>query len=134
MDQDTHDDADTAQDPASDGIVVGHDGSHRCDEVVLRAGDLARRPRRRAGGDAVVDDHRRPAGQRDPGPTAAVANGPALELVTLALLDRVHGARGQLYFQRQSLWELGPPAEAWLTELVHRRPARWRRRGARTRS
>jgi transposase len=43
-----------------------------------------------------------------------------------ALLDRVHGARGQLYFQRQSLWELGPQAEAWLTELVHRRPARWR--------
>lgn len=43
MDQDTHDDADTAQDPASGGIVVGHDGSRRCDEVVLRAGDLARR-------------------------------------------------------------------------------------------
>ena len=43
-----------------------------------------------------------------------------------ALLDRVHGARGQLYFQRQSLWELGPQAEAWLTELVHRRPAQWR--------
>jgi hypothetical protein len=43
-----------------------------------------------------------------------------------ALLARVHGARGQLYFQRQSLWELGPEAEAWLTELIHRRPARWR--------
>jgi len=43
-----------------------------------------------------------------------------------AVLARVHGARGQLYFQRQSLWELGPEAEAWLTELIHRRPARWR--------
>src|SRR5207237_203586 len=39
---------------------------------------------------------------------------------------RVHGARGQLYFQRQSLWALGAEAEAWLTELIHRRPARWR--------
>ena len=37
----------------------------------------------------------------------------------------MHGARGQLYFQRQSLWELGPVAETWLTELVHRRPAQW---------
>jgi transposase len=44
-----------------------------------------------------------------------------------ALLDAVRGVRGRLYFQRQSLWELGPPAEAWLTELVHRRPTQWRR-------
>ena len=43
-----------------------------------------------------------------------------------AMLDAVRGARGRLYFQRQSLWELGRPAEAWLTELIHRRPARWR--------
>ena len=42
------------------------------------------------------------------------------------MLDAVRGARGRLYFQRQSLWELGRPAEAWLTELIHRRPARWR--------
>jgi hypothetical protein len=28
--------------------------------------------------------------------------------------------------ERQSLWELGPAAEAWLTELVRRRPAQWR--------
>jgi transposase len=43
-----------------------------------------------------------------------------------AMLDSVRGGRGRLYFQRQSLWELGAAAEAWLTELIHRRPARWR--------
>jgi hypothetical protein len=43
-----------------------------------------------------------------------------------AMLDSVRGGRGRLYFQRQSLWELGPDAEAWLTELIHRRPAQWR--------
>jgi len=43
-----------------------------------------------------------------------------------ATLEQVRGVRGRLYFQRQSLGELGPEAEAWLTELVHRRPARWR--------
>ena len=42
------------------------------------------------------------------------------------MLDTVRGGRARLYFQRQSLWELGPAAEAWLTELVHRRPAQWR--------
>ena len=44
----------------------------------------------------------------------------------ISQVSHAHGARGQLYFRRQSLWELGPEAEAWLTELVHRRPARWR--------
>lgn len=43
-----------------------------------------------------------------------------------AMLDTVRGGRARLYFQRQSLWELGPTAEAWLTELIHRRPAQWR--------
>ncbi len=43
-----------------------------------------------------------------------------------AMLDTVRGGRARLYFQRQSLWELGPAGEAWLTELVHRRPAQWR--------
>jgi len=43
-----------------------------------------------------------------------------------AMLDTVRGGRARLYFQRQSLWELGPAAEVWLTELVHRRPAQWR--------
>jgi len=43
-----------------------------------------------------------------------------------AMLDIVRGGRARLYFQRQSLWELGPTAEAWLTELIHRRPAQWR--------
>jgi transposase len=43
-----------------------------------------------------------------------------------AILEQVRGRRGRLYFQRQSLWELGADAETWLTELVHRRPAAWR--------
>jgi hypothetical protein len=42
------------------------------------------------------------------------------------MLDSVRGGRGRLYFQRQSPWELCAAAEAWLTELIHRRPARWR--------
>jgi transposase len=70
-------------------------------EIVTKAGEIVRHPRR-ARGASILPEHR------------------------AALLGRVHGARGQLYFQRQSLWELGPDAEAWLTELVHRRPARWR--------
>ena len=44
-----------------------------------------------------------------------------------AMLDAVRGGRARLYYQRQSLWELGPAAEMWLTELVHRRPTQWRR-------
>ena len=44
-----------------------------------------------------------------------------------AMLGAVRGVRARLYYQRQSLWELGPEAEAWLTELVHRRPAHWPR-------
>jgi transposase len=43
-----------------------------------------------------------------------------------AMLGAVRGGRAKLYYQRQSLWELGPAAERWLTELVHRRPAAWR--------
>jgi transposase len=70
-------------------------------ELVTKTGAVVKHPRR-ARGASILPEHR------------------------AALLDRVHGARGQLYFQRQSLWELGPSAEAWLTELVHRRPARWR--------
>ena len=70
-------------------------------EIVTKAGVVVPHPRRSHGA-SILPAHR------------------------AALLDRVHGARGQLYFQRQSLWELGPDAEAWLTELVHRRPARWR--------
>lgn len=42
-----------------------------------------------------------------------------------AMLGAVRGRRARLYYQRQSLWELGAAAETWLTELVHRRPARW---------
>jgi transposase len=44
-----------------------------------------------------------------------------------AMLEAVRGSRARLYYQRQSLWELGPAAEAWLTELIHRRPTQWRR-------
>ena len=40
-------------------------------------------------------------------------------------LAAVHGARGQLYLQRQAILELGPPAEALLTEWVHRRGYDW---------
>jgi transposase len=43
-----------------------------------------------------------------------------------AMLGAVRGVRARLYYQRQSLWELGPAAEAWLTELIHRRPGQWR--------
>jgi transposase len=42
-----------------------------------------------------------------------------------AMLGAVRGRRARLYYQRQSLWELGAAAETWLTELVHRRPAHW---------
>ena len=38
----------------------------------------------------------------------------------------VRGGRAKLYYQRQSLWEVCLAAERWLTELVHRRPNRWR--------
>jgi hypothetical protein len=43
-----------------------------------------------------------------------------------AMLGAVRGGRAKLYYQRQSLWELGPAAERWLTELVHRWPNGWR--------
>jgi transposase len=43
-----------------------------------------------------------------------------------AMVEAVRGGRAKLYYQRQSLWELGPAAERWLTELIHRRPAGWR--------
>ena len=42
------------------------------------------------------------------------------------MLGAVRGGRAKLYYQRQSLWELGPAAAHWLTELVHRRPNGWR--------
>jgi transposase len=41
-------------------------------------------------------------------------------------LASVSGQRGRLYFQRQRLLELGPPAEHFLTELIHRRPRTWK--------
>jgi hypothetical protein len=37
----------------------------------------------------------------------------------------VSGKRAKLYFQRQRLLELGPVAEAFVTELVHARPRVW---------
>lgn len=43
-----------------------------------------------------------------------------------AMAEVVRGGRAKLYYRRQSLWELGPAAERWLTELVHRRPTGWR--------
>ena len=40
-------------------------------------------------------------------------------------LAAVSGRRGQLYFMRQRLLDLGPVAEAYLTELVHSRSRTW---------
>lgn len=70
-------------------------------EILTKAGELIRHPRT-AESASLLPEHR------------------------AAMLDSVRGGRGRLYFQRQSLWELGPDAEAWLTELIHRRPAQWR--------
>ncbi|PYN86824.1 MAG: IS21 family transposase, partial [Candidatus Rokuibacteriota bacterium] len=65
-------------------------------EILTKTGLVIRHPRRAAAA-SLLPEHR------------------------AAMLDAVRGARGRLYFQRQSLWELGRPAEAWLTELIHRR-------------
>jgi transposase len=71
-------------------------------EILTKAGQQVRHPRRLARGEAsILPAHR------------------------TAMLGAVRGSRARLYYQRQSLWELGRAAEAWLTELVHRRPARW---------
>lgn len=71
-------------------------------EIVTRAGQLSWHPGRLARGQvAILPAHR------------------------AAMLGAVRGRRARLYYQRQSLWELGPAAEAWLTELVHRRPTQW---------
>ncbi len=40
-------------------------------------------------------------------------------------LAAVSGRRAELYYQRQRLLEVGPSAEAFLTELVHARPHTW---------
>jgi transposase len=71
-------------------------------EIVTKAGPRARHPRCARGAISLLPEHR------------------------AAMLGAVRGVRARLYYQRQSLWELGPDAEAWLTELVHRRPAQWR--------
>lgn len=42
-----------------------------------------------------------------------------------AQLQAVYGKRKRLYFMRERLLELGPVGEAYLTELVHRRPHTW---------
>ncbi len=44
----------------------------------------------------------------------------------VAKLAAVHGRRGRLYLQRQEILELGPPAEALLTEWVHRPRYNWK--------
>ena len=41
-------------------------------------------------------------------------------------LAAVSGDRARLYAKRQQVLELGPVAEAYLTELVHRHPRTWR--------
>lgn len=41
------------------------------------------------------------------------------------MVDAVRGKRAKQYFKRQQLLQLGAGAEAFLTELVHRRPRVW---------
>lgn len=43
-----------------------------------------------------------------------------------ARLAKVAGARGRLYLQRQELLDLGPVAERFLTEIVHRHRFTWK--------
>jgi transposase len=71
-------------------------------EIVTKAGQPVPHPRVARGASSILPEHR------------------------TAMLGAVRGVRARLYYQRQSLWELGPAAEAWLTELVHRRPTQWR--------
>jgi transposase len=72
-------------------------------EIVTKTGAVVRHPRGAAAGQlSILSEHRG------------------------AMAEAVRGVRARLYYQRQSLWELGPAAERWLTELVHRRPAQWR--------
>jgi hypothetical protein len=42
------------------------------------------------------------------------------------MLAAVSGERGRLYLKRQQILELGPSAEAFLTEVVHARPWGWK--------
>ncbi len=44
----------------------------------------------------------------------------------VARLAAVHGERAKLYLQRQEILELGPPAEALVTEWVHRPSYNWK--------
>lgn len=44
-----------------------------------------------------------------------------------ALVAAVSGQRGKRYLKRQQLLDLGTPALAYLTEIVHRRPKHWTR-------
>jgi transposase len=71
-------------------------------EIVPKAGPSVPHPRVPRGATSILPGHRS------------------------AMLGAVRGVRARLYYQRQSLWELGPAAEAWLTELIHRRPTLWR--------
>lgn len=56
-------------------------------------------------------------------PQGTVSTQPAHRAAGLAA---VSGQRAKLYYQRQRLLELGPVAEAFLTELIHARPRTWR--------
>ena len=85
--------------------VIGHPATLRLyadrAELTTKLGAVVRHPRLAVGQSSILPAHR------------------------AATLATVRGVRGRLYYQRQSLWELGPAAEQWLTELVHRRPAAW---------
>jgi transposase len=72
-------------------------------EIVTKTGIVVRHPRLRGRGQrSMLPEHQ------------------------AAMVATVRGVRARLYYQRQSLWELGLVAERWLTELVHRRPSQWR--------
>lgn len=72
-------------------------------EIVTKTGAVSRPPRDLGAGQAsILPEHR------------------------AAMVEAVRGVRGRLDSQRQRLWELGPAAERWLTELIHRRPGHWR--------
>ena len=90
---------------ADDLVGVVREGSHRVgcgdgdgqhDAIrAVGASDMTGSPRRRAGGDAIVDDHRDSADEIDSGSVSSEACGPALEFFALLLLDPAEvGCRG----------------------------------------
>lgn len=57
--------------------------------------------------------------------TPVVGRGSFLPEHRSAMLAKVSGDRGRLYFKRQQVLDLGADAETLLTEIVHRHPRTW---------